>query len=135
MMLILLQLFNQVVVIRGIFSPCKKIGKLQLIDGGIQENIPWQELKNVGADKVLSVIFLNKENEKCCNNVFEVLSKSFDILCHELNKHEGEGSDYKVKIKHDSKGLLNIKSLKKLYRMGYDETKKFIKENKCLTKC
>lgn len=72
----------------GIFSPCIKYKDTLLIDGGIIENVPWQETKRIGADKVLSIVFSNKTPKKCCNSIFEILNRSFEILCHELAKHE-----------------------------------------------
>ena len=58
------------------------------MDGGIAENVPWSELKRVGADKVLSITFKDIEGKKCCKNLFEVLDKSFSVMCHELAKYE-----------------------------------------------
>ena len=40
----------------GVFCPTNYERK-KLIDGGIRENTPWKELKNIGADKIISVIF------------------------------------------------------------------------------
>lgn len=112
----------------GVFSPCSKIHNLLLIDGGIEENIPWREVKRVGADKVLSIVFTNTQNAKCCNSIIEILTKSFNILCHELSRYEWDGSDYLLEIKHNNSGLLNKKDSKNLYYEGYNQTKKFIRE-------
>lgn len=113
----------------GIFSPCSKIHNCLLIDGGIEENIPWREAKRVGADKVLSIVFTNTHPQKCCNSIIEILTKSFNILCHELSRYEWDGSDYLLEINHNNSGLLNKKDSKKLFYEGYIQTKKFIKEN------
>ena len=113
----------------GIFSPCSKIHNLLLIDGGIEENIPWREVKRVGADKVLSIVFTNTQAQKCCSSIIEILTKSFNILCHELSRYEWDGSDYLLEIKHNNSGLLNKKDSKTLYYEGYNQTKKFIREN------
>lgn len=113
----------------GIFCPCSKIKNCLLIDGGIQENVPWREEKRVGADKVLSIVFTNTHTQKCCNSIVEILTKSFNILCHELSKYEWDGSDYLLEIKHSSSGLLNSKDSKKLYYEGYMQTKRFIEKN------
>lgn len=113
----------------GVFSPCSKIDNCLLIDGGIEENVPWREAKRVGADKVLSIVFSNTQNHKCCNSIVEILTKSFNILCHELSRYEWDGSDYLLEIKHSSSGLLNTKDSKKIYNEGYIQTKKFINEN------
>lgn len=114
----------------GIFSPCDKYKDTLLIDGGIQENVPWRETKRVGADKVLSIVFSNQTHKKCCNSITQVLSKSFDILCHELSRHEWDGTDYLLEIKTENRGLLDKKNLDKLYQEGYIQTKEFIKKMK-----
>ena len=46
-----------------VFSPCK-YKNVKLIDGGIRENVPWKELKILGAKKVLNVIFEEKNTRK-----------------------------------------------------------------------
>ena len=112
----------------GIFSPCKFNDKL-LIDGGIAENVPWRETKRAGADKVLSIVF-EEDNKKCCRNILEILNKSFSILCHELSKHEWDGTDYLLKIKTSSTSLLKSKSTSGLYEDGYTQTKKEIQKIK-----
>ena len=68
-----------------------------LVDGGIAENLPWRETKKAGADKVLSIVFSDKKQKDCCNNIIEVLSKSFSIICKELSKYEWDGTDYIIK--------------------------------------
>lgn len=113
----------------GIFSPCSKIDNCLLIDGGIEENVPWREEKRVGADKVLSIVFTDTQKHKCCNSIIEILSKSFNILCNELSRYEWDGSDYLLEIKHSSSGLLNSKNSEKLYYEGYMQTKKFIEKH------
>lgn len=40
----------------AIISPCPYKNK-QLVDGGIRENLPWKELRQIGADKVLGINF------------------------------------------------------------------------------
>lgn len=111
----------------GIFAPYSYKGEL-LVDGGIAENIPWSELKKIGADKVISITFKNVEGKKCCNNLIEVLDKSFSVMCHELAKYEIYGTDYHIEIEHKNIGLLDTKHLDELYRAGYNQTKKAIEK-------
>ncbi len=113
----------------GVFSPYKYNDEL-LVDGGIAENVPWSELKRVGADKVLSITFKNTEGKKCCTNIFEVLDKSFSVMCHELAKHEIYGTDYLIELEHKNMGLLDIKYLDELYEIGYNQTKEALKKIK-----
>lgn len=113
----------------GVFSPCKYKQDL-LVDGGIAENIPWRETKRAGADKVLSIVFTDKVPKKCCDNIFEVINKSFSILCKELAEYEWDGSDYLLKIKEPKVGLLEKKKIDELYHEGYIQTKQKIRDIK-----
>lgn len=113
----------------GIFSPCEYNNEL-LVDGGIAENLPWRETKKAGADKVLSIVFSDRKQKNCCNNIIEVLSKSFSILCKELSKHEWDGADYLLNIQTDNVGLLEKSKMDELYAEGYNQTKRRIKDIK-----
>ena len=111
----------------GIFSPCKYNDEL-LVDGGIAENLPWRETKKAGADKVLSIVFSDKIPKSCCNNIYEILNKSFSILCHELSKYEWDGTDYLLEIKEPKTGLLEKSKMNLLYNEGYNQTKEQIRK-------
>lgn len=111
----------------GIFCPCEYKNTL-LIDGGVVENLPWRETKRIGADKVLSIVFTNKTPKKCCDNVVQILDKSFEILSHELARHEWDGTDYLLEIEHNNVGLLDWRKVDELYEQGYVQTRKKLKE-------
>lgn len=113
----------------GIFSPCK-YKDILLVDGGIAENLPWRETKRAGADKVLSIVFVDESPKKCCKDIFEVVNKSFSILCHELYKYEWDGTDYLLEIKEPKVKLLETSKMDKLYQNGYNQTKGKILEIK-----
>lgn len=113
----------------GIFSPCKYEENL-LVDGGIAENLPWRETKRAGADKVLSIVFTEKTPKKCCDNIFEIINKSFSILCKELSDYEWDGADYLLKIKEPKVALLEKSKADELYDEGYFQTKAQIKQIK-----
>ncbi len=106
----------------GVFSPCKIDNDL-LVDGGIAENIPWREMKNIGASKVISIVFDNKMECKSNNGIFDVVAKSFSILCKELAEYEEHGSDYLIKISLPKLNLLEKVDGKKLIDEGYNQTK------------
>ena len=108
-----------------IFSPCK-FNETELIDGGVRENIPWKGLKEIGADKVISVVFDKENDGKCCKNIIEVVGNSLDILNHELYNYEIAGSDYLLKIKTKNISLLDMEKIDELYKLGYEITKKNI---------
>lgn len=113
----------------GVFSPCK-YDNILLVDGGIAENIPWIETKRAGANKVLSIVFVDEKPKECCKNMYEIINKSFSILCHELAKHEWNGTDCLLKIKLEKTGLLDKSKINYLYNEGYIQTKKQINDIK-----
>lgn len=108
-----------------IFSPCK-YKNIKLIDGGIRENVPWKELKKIGAKKVLNIMFEEEENLDCDKNLVEVAGSSIGLLCKELSNYEMKGSDLTIKIKSKKIGLLDMNKIDELYKLGYKETKKNI---------
>lgn len=112
----------------GIFSPCN-YNNLELIDGGIRENIPWKLTKINGADKVISVIFEKDISEKNNNrNIINVISTAIDLLSFELSNYEVAGADFLIKIKTKGIDLLDIEKIDYLYKLGYMIGKKEIKK-------
>ena len=112
-----------------IFSPCE-YNETELVDGGVRENIPWKGLKEIGADKVISVAFDEEKDGKCCKNIIEVVSNSLDIMRHELYNYEINGTDYLLKIKTKNISLLDMEKIDELFEIGYKTTKLKIKEIK-----
>lgn len=113
----------------GVFEPCRFEEK-ELIDGGIRENIPWKEAKANGADKVICIKFENTKTQKYKENVIDIISKSIDILCHELSNYEIEGADYLLTLKTKNISLLDCTKIDYLYELGYMETKRFLQKVK-----
>ena len=112
-----------------VFCPCK-YKDTKLIDGGVRENVPWKELKDLGADKVINIIFDDDINETCSKNLVEVAGRSLSLIGRELSNYELEGTDYNIKIKSDKVGLLDMSKIDELYELGYRQTKMKIKEIK-----
>ena len=56
-----------------IFSPTI-YKNLELVDGGLRENVPWRQIRDLGASRVISVVF-EKEfpEDKIHNNILDVL--------------------------------------------------------------
>lgn len=113
----------------GIFSPVK-YGNIELIDGGIRENIPWKETKKMGADKIISVIFENELKNMKEKNIIEVIARSINILSHELAIYEQTGADFLIKIRTQEISLLDFSKMEYLYYEGYKEAKKQLKKIK-----
>ena len=111
-----------------VFSPCS-YKDIKLVDGGIRENTPWRELKMIGADDVVSVVFENEVDNNCCKNLVDVAFRSFELMGKELSKYELSGTEYLIKIKSKKISLLDMTKLDYFYNLGYSEAKKFILEN------
>lgn len=117
-----------------VMSPCVYNG-LQLIDGGTRENLPWKELKQIGADEVYGIEFQNIlcEND-CCKNLIEVAERSLNLLCHELSLYEKSGIDKMINISLEKVSLLDSSKIEELYKIGYEQTKKQIQSKMFLGK-
>ena len=112
-----------------VFSPCS-YRDTKLIDGGIRENVPWKELKQIGANKIIGVTFEEKIDKSCCKNLIEVGGRAISLLSRELSNYEMQGVDYNLKLKSEKVGLLDMSKIDELYLLGYDEMKNNIQKIK-----
>ena len=110
----------------GIFSPVR-INDFVLADGGIRENVPWSILKKSNCDYVFSIIFKEVTEKHECNNIFDVISTSFDLICRELTNYELNGADYLFEINLPYVSLLDCSKIDELYILGYRQCKEYIK--------
>lgn len=113
----------------GVFTPYKINGD-KIIDGGVRENTPWKGLKEIGADKVIGVIFEKQIKEKNTINIIDVIENSLNIMGHELSNYELDGIDGIISIKTDNVGLLQVEKIDELYEEGYLQAKKQMKRTK-----
>ena len=107
----------------GIFCPTNFKDK-KLIDGGIRENLPWKELKSMGADKIISVAFEEEKRPKKKVNILDCITGSMGIMMHELYNYEIVGIEYLLKINTKDVWLLEIEKMEELYNLGYKTAKK-----------
>ena len=113
-----------------VMSPCEYDG-VQLIDGGIRENLPWKELKQIGADEVIGIAFDTEFHEyDCCKNMIEVAERSLELVCRELSIYEKNGIDKLITITSKKVSLLDSIKADELYKIGYEQAKKQIKDKK-----
>ncbi len=113
----------------GIFCPYQMNNDL-LIDGGVRENIPWKQVKNMGIDKVLCITFEEKEKEKKDKNIIDIISRSLNLIGRELNNYELIGADYLLKINTKNVSLLDYSKINYLYNEGYYQMKKYLNKIK-----
>lgn len=112
-----------------VFCPCDFNGT-KLIDGGVRENVPWKEVKMLGADEVINIIFDDEINNECNKNLVEIAGRSLSLMGRELSNYELSGSDYNIRIKSDKVGLLDMSKIDELYELGYRQTKREIENIK-----
>jgi NTE family protein len=111
----------------GVFSPCM-YKKSQFVDGGVRENLPWKELKAVGADTVLGIHFGPiAEKTEYYDNMIEIAVRSMSLMERELSNYEIAGIDNLITIRTKKVGLLELDAAKYLYKRGYEDTKSFLK--------
>lgn len=113
----------------GVFSPYK-INNEKFMDGGVRENIPWKGLKEIGAERIISVVFEKQIKEKRKLNIIDIIESALNIMSHELTNYELIGVDEIIKIKTHNVGLLEIEKMNELYNLGYSQAKKQIKKLK-----
>lgn len=115
-----------------IYEPMKYKDKL-FLDGGILNNIPAKEVKELGADKVISVKF---DNDKIDNesNALDIGMKIMDMMTEKIIDKDIEKSDYIITIPTDETGILDVSKIDYCFNSGYETTKKCIKEILNLTK-
>lgn len=106
----------------AIFSPCD-YKNCKLVDGGIRENVPWREVKFLGADKVISVVFENEVDNSCFKNLIDVTARSYELMYKELSKYELRGEEHLIKIKSEKVSLLDMSKIDEFYEKGYREAK------------
>ena len=109
-----------------VFSPCM-YKKMQLVDGGVRENVAWKELKEMGADSVLGINFASKSKEyECYENMIDIAVRSIGLMEHELSNYELDGIDELITIKTKKIGLLDTSDIEYLYNEGYKFAKKYV---------
>lgn len=93
----------------------------KFVDGGIIDNLPVQEVRKLGAEKVLSIRF-NTEKYSDPKNIFEVAMKSIDLLFDQRTEAEIESSDYSITLDLPEASVFNIKKIDYCYDQGYITT-------------
>lgn len=99
--------------------------KHKFVDGGILDNIPVEEVKKIGADKVIAVRFkLNKTSRTI--GLRSTLNKAIDIMFSKIEGEEVKKADYVIEIDTQDVNPFDFKQSNKCYKYGYLQTKKEI---------
>lgn len=108
----------------AIFAPCI-YNKHKFVDGGILDNIPVEEVKKIGADKVIAVRFkLNKTSRTI--GLRSTLNKAIDIMFSKIEGEEVKKADYVIEIDTQDVNPFDFKQSNKCYKYGYLQAKKEI---------
>lgn len=110
------------------FFPCE-FGKYKFLDGGILNNVPADEVKLQGADKVISVNF-RADNIDSKSTVMDIAMRAIDIMGNKISEDSLGQSDFILTIQTDKTGLLETEKLDSCYKYGYRQTMKNIKKIK-----
>ena len=103
-----------------VFSPCE-YKKHIFLDGGILDNVPAQEIKLQGANKVIAINFKADEINNQ-STVMDIAMRSIDIMGNKVSEESLGASDMVLTIETDKTGLLEIEKLDECYKYGYRGT-------------
>lgn len=101
--------------------------KYQFVDGGIFDNLPTNEAKKLGVDKVIAIKF-KLENIKKQNTMYNIAMKSIDLMTEKLIEESIKYSDYLIEIDLKDIKPFSIKKLNIAYQQGYLQTMDIIKK-------
>lgn len=112
----------------AVFNLCN-IRKHAFMDGGALNNVPVNEVRKQGADKILAVKFdADKIDEN--SNMMDIAMKTIDIMGNKISEDNLEKSDYVLNVYTDKVGLLDIGKLEKCFEYGYEAVIKNLDEIK-----
>ena len=92
----------------AIFCPCK-YRNYKFLDGGILDNIPVEEVKKQGADKVLAINFKADDIDEE-SNAMDIIMRTLDIMGNKISEEGLNLSDYILTVKTDKTGLLDTQN-------------------------
>lgn len=116
----------------AVFNPCN-VKKHAFMDGGALNNVPVNEVKKQGADKVLAVKFDSDKIDEN-SNIMDIVMKTIDIMGNKIAEENLEKSDYVLNVYTDKVGLLDIDKLDKCFEYGYEAVIKNLVEIKQILK-
>ena len=100
------------------FCPCK-FKQHRFLDGGVLNNIPVEEVKKQGVDKVIALNFKSDVVDDN-SNIMDIVMKTIDIMGSKISEDNLQKSDFILTIYTDKTGLLDIEKLDSCYQYGYD---------------
>ena len=102
-------------------------------DGGILDNIPVNEVKRLGADKVIAINFKADDIDET-SNFMDISMRTLDIMGNKISEESLQNSDFILTIKTDKTGLLDINKIDSCYKYGYKSAIKNLSKIKSILK-
>lgn len=102
----------------AVFNPCS-MENHAFMDGGVLNNIPVNEVKKQGADKIIAVKF-DADTIDEDSNLMDIVMKTIDIMGSKISEESLEMSDLVLNVYTDKVGLLDTEKLDSCYKYGYD---------------
>ena len=106
----------------GLFTTCN-FEKYNFIDGGAKDNLPVKILKNIGADKIISISFESNHYVPTQNMMYTVL-RALDIVSQRNVKEAQKIADIAIEVDTRGASLLGIDNIQKCIKNGYDSVMK-----------
>ena len=100
------------------FCPCR-YKKHLFLDGGALDNIPVNEVKKQGANKVMAINFKADEIDEN-SNLMDIVMRTIDIMGNKISEESLENSNMILTIKTDKTGLLDVEKIDSCFKYGYD---------------
>ena len=106
----------------AIFTPYK-YENYCFIDGGTVDNMPVEELKDMGAEKTIAIGF-KLDEFKGNENLFSIILRACDIFSLKDVKSGQAMSDLNLEVDMQQAKLLKIKDIESSIKQGYEEVMK-----------
>ena len=105
----------------GVYTPVE-YEKYQLVDGSLFDNLPVEEAKKIGAEKIISIKFKIKNNRKY-NTLYNIGMQSIDLMTENLIQESIKQSDILIDLDLKDVKSFNIAKMEFCYEQGYKQTK------------
>lgn len=101
----------------GVYAPFD-YKDYRFVDGGVLDNVPADEVKKLGVDKILTIKFVLNKNSKP-RGMYNIAMKCVDTIFEGLSKDSIEMSDYVFDIDVSKSSAFSIGKIDYCYEEGY----------------
>lgn len=101
----------------GVYAPFDYLD-YRFVDGGVLDNVPADEVKKLGIDKILTIKFVLNKNSRP-RGMYNIIMKSVDTIFEDLSKESINMSDCIFDIDVSKSSTFNIGKIDYCYNEGY----------------